>query len=240
MDLAGGVNMPNIGTTADSAPIRIITELTSKLHPATVASAEWRQLPHLRADAPTLQGSFPAATALRIERRHVAVLVMDVAGYSRLIEANVIDTALRLRCVLGDLVKPTVLAHDGRVVDITGDGALMAFSDADDAVRCGAAVQRGLQGLERETPADRRIRLRMGLSAGEVLSIDGDLYGPAINIAARLSALAEAGSIYACGKVLERMSAATASCCEPLGRRRLRNISKPVRVFRVDHADLAI
>ncbi len=170
----------------------------------------------------------------RIERRPVAVLLADVAGYSRLIEADDLVTALRVRSMQRHLIEPAVDAHGGRIVDRAGDGVLMAFPTATDAVLCAVQVQQGLDAAESVIPESQRLRLRMGVSADEeVLVIDGDLYGRAVNVAARLAALAEPGDVLVSGKVFDIVSDDLATQCQPLGRRRLRNIAKPVRVYRI-------
>jgi class 3 adenylate cyclase len=169
-----------------------------------------------------------------IERRPLAVLLADVVGYSRLIEADDLDTALRIRSLRRHLIGPAVTAHGGRVVDAAGDGTLMAFPVAGDALRCATAIHQELEEQERSRPNCQRLRLRMGISAdGEVLVVDGELYGRAVNIAARLLALAAPGEVYLSGQAVDRVDARMMSLCEPLGRRRLHNIARWVRVYRL-------
>ena len=169
-----------------------------------------------------------------IERRPLAVLLADVVGYSRLIEADDLDTALRIRSLRRHLIGPAVTAHGGRVVDAAGDGTLMAFPVVGDALRCATAIHQELEEQERGRPSRQRLRLRMGISAdGKVLVVDGELYGRAVNIAARLLALAAPGEVYLSGQAVDRVDADMTSRCEPLGRRRLHNIAHWVRVYRL-------
>lgn len=177
--------------------------------------------------------------ATRVDRRTVAVLVADIAGYSRLIELDAFDTALRVRRLYRGLVTPTVRACGGRIVDLAGDGLLAAFPSVDNAVRCAAVIQRALDVLEEAVPAERRFRLRVGISAGEVLIIGRRVYGQAVNVAARLQALAEPGDVLLSGQAVAQADRLSAERCNPLGERQLRNISEPVRVYRIARRDLA-
>jgi class 3 adenylate cyclase len=223
-----------VADIANHVPARIAAAAAGGPLPMPITSAKWNRYPRLETVVVAANGRASAASASCIERRSLAVLLADVAGYSRLIERDDLDTALRLRLLRRHLIEPAVAAHQGRIVDLAGDSALMAFSDSGNAVQCAAAIRHELNDLEHDRPADRRIRLRMGVSSDdEVLVVDGDLYGRAINIAARLLALARADEIYLSGEVVERLCGAMRLQCELLGRRRLRNIARPVRVYRL-------
>ncbi|HET6522664.1 MAG TPA: adenylate/guanylate cyclase domain-containing protein [Geminicoccaceae bacterium] len=189
-------------------------------------------------DLPSVVAPTPA-TPPGIQRRPLAILAADIVGYCRLIELDELETALRVRHLRRYLIEPAALAHRGRVADLAGDGTLLAFQRAADAVACAVALQRRLGALERDAPADRPIRLRIGISADEVLVVDGDLYGRAVNVAARLEALAGPGDVYLSEAALTRAGERIAVRCEPLGERRLRNIAEPVRVYRVARSELA-
>lgn len=168
-----------------------------------------------------------------VERHTLVILAADVAGYSRLVEMDDLDAVLRVRRLQRNLLRPATLAHAGWVVDTIGDGMLMAFASVADALRCAVVVQRALRAVEQDTPTDRRLRLRMGVTLDSVLAIDGELQGRAINVAARLAALAEPGEVYLSEAAFEQLGAAAALGCEPLGERCLRNIAAPVRLYRV-------
>jgi class 3 adenylate cyclase len=170
---------------------------------------------------------------LPVERWSLSVLIVDIVGYSCLIDLDDLGTAHRVVWLHDRLLQPIAFAHGGRVVNTSGDGALLAFACTPDALACAVTIQRELSALERMTAADRRLRLRMGMSAGEVVAIDGMLHGHAVNVAARLMALAEPGGICVCEVVLNHLGGRFTECLEPLGTKRLRNIARPIRVFRV-------
>ena len=169
-----------------------------------------------------------------LHRELLAVLIGDVAGYSRLIERNDVDTVVRLRHLRRHLVEPATAARGGRVVRFVGDSMFVAFGDVVAAVDCAIAIQRGVRLLNRGITSTLHLRLRIGISFGAALvEADGDLHGPAVNIAARLETLAEPGDIYLTGAAFERLAGQTGPRCEPLGLHSLRHITEPVRVYRV-------
>lgn len=189
----------------------------------SLACAEWRR------SAPSVGSA---------ERRLAAVLAADVAGYGRLIELDDVGTVLRLRTLRQYLIEPMAASGGALTVRYAGDGILMAFAEPADAAACAAAIQRGLHFLEAGVPEERRIRLRIGISFGPVLLLDDDLYGIGVNLAARLEALAEPGTIYLCDAVFEQAQDTIGACCEPLGERWLKNMAAPVRVYRIAAHDL--
>jgi len=128
-------------------------------------------------------------------RRLAAILAADVAGYSRLMEADEEGTHQRLQAHFRQLVDPKIAEHRGRIVKNTGDGLLAEFPSVVDAVRCAAEVQRGMLDREPDVPDDRRIRFRIGVNLGDVIAEGGDIFGDGVNVAARLEALAAPGGI---------------------------------------------
>src|SRR5215813_9183395 len=124
-------------------------------------------------------------------RRLTAILAADVAGYSRLMGANEEGTHERLQGHLRELVNPKIAEQRGRIVKNTGDGFLAEFQSVVDAVRCAVEIQRGMIDREAEVPKERRIRFRIGINLGDVIVEDQDIFGDAVNVAARLEALAE-------------------------------------------------
>jgi adenylate cyclase len=128
-------------------------------------------------------------------RRLTAILAADVAGYSRLMEADEEDTHERLKAHLRELVDPKIREHHGRVVKNTGDGFLAEFPSVIEAVRCAAEVQRGMADRNTDIPDGRRILFRIGINLGDVIAEPEDIYGEGVNVAARLQALAEPGGI---------------------------------------------
>src|SRR6478672_6999566 len=129
-------------------------------------------------------------------RKIAAILVADVVGYSRLAGAEEDRTLARLRALRSDLIDPAIDAHHGRIVKRTGDGSVIEFRSAVDAVRCAIEIQNGL--IERNTglPPEKRIEFRVGIHVGDVVEeSDGDLMGDGVNIAARLEGIAKPGAI---------------------------------------------
>ena len=131
-------------------------------------------------------------TAERVERRLAAVLAADVAGYSRLMGADEEATLGRLKAVRKNLVDPTIAKHRGRIVKTTGDGMLVEFASAVDAVRGAVEVQRGMVEQNGSVPQDQRIEFRIGIHVGDILFDDNDIFGDGVNVAARLSPVASA------------------------------------------------
>jgi len=169
----------------------------------------------------------------RVERKLAAILAADVAGYSRLMGADEEGTLDRLRAHLRELVEPAIAAHRGRIVKRTGDGLLVDFTSAVEAVRCALAMQAGMAERNRATPAEQRIEFRIGINLGDVMVDGDDIFGDGVNIAARLEGIAEPGAIYASRAVRDLVHDKPEIPLEDLGEIPLKNIAKPVRVFRI-------
>jgi TolB-like protein/class 3 adenylate cyclase len=163
-------------------------------------------------------------------RRLAAILAADVAGYSRLIGADEEGTLNRLRSIRADLIDPKITEHRGRIVKTTGDGLLVEFSSVVDALRCATEWQYGMD--ERNT-ADNRIEFRIGVHQGDIVVEDGDIFGDGVNVAARLENLAQPGGICVSARVQEDVSGRLDLAFDDLGDQTLKNISRPVRVYRV-------
>jgi adenylate cyclase len=172
--------------------------------------------------------------AARVERRLAAILAADVAGYSRLMERDEAGTLARLKAHRKELVDPLVAGHCGRVVKLMGDGALVEFASAVDAVECAAAIQEGMAGREAGVPEAERVRFRIGVNLGDVIrEADGDLYGDGVNVAARLEQLAEPGGVVVSGTAFDHLRGGLGRAFAPLGEQRLKNIERPVRAYRM-------
>jgi TolB-like protein/Tfp pilus assembly protein PilF len=168
------------------------------------------------------------------QRRLSAVLAADVAGYGRLVGIDEEGTLARLRSLRTDLIDPAIAAHRGRIVKTTGDGILVEFRSVVDAGRCALDVQRGIAGRNADVAADRRIVFRIGIHVGDVVVDGADLMGDAVNIAARLEGIAEAGGITLSEDAWRQLRDKLPEVFVDLGEQALKNIARPVRVFRID------
>jgi hypothetical protein len=134
-------------------------------------------------------------TEQRSKRRLAAILAADVVGYSRLMQVDEAGTVTALKTRRRDVLEPILAEHDGRIVKLMGDGVLVEFASAVDAVECAAQLQEGMAAANAGQPEERHIALRIGINLGDVIVDGSDLYGDGVNIAARLEAIAEPGSI---------------------------------------------
>jgi adenylate cyclase len=170
-------------------------------------------------------------------RRLAAILAADVAGYSRLMGTDEEGTHERLKAHLAELVEPKIGEHRGRVVKNTGDGVLAEFASVVDAVRCAAEIQRGMLDRELEVTDEWRIRFRIGVNLGDVIAEEHDIFGDGVNIAARLEGLAEPGGICVSRMVRDNVRDRLDCIFEDLGEQQVKNIARPVRVYRVRDLD---
>ncbi len=166
-------------------------------------------------------------------RRLAAILAADVVGYSRLMEADEAGTLAALKARRKGILAPLVAQHEGRIVKVMGDGVLVEFASAVNAVKCAVELQQRMDEANSEVPEDRRIVLRIGVNLGDIIVEGTDLYGDGVNIAARLQALAEPGCICISGKVRDEVMRKLDVGLEDLGLREIKNIAAPVRVYRV-------
>jgi adenylate cyclase len=169
----------------------------------------------------------------RVERRLAAILVADIAGYSRLMGQDEAGTLARLKALRRELIGPRVADHKGRIVKTTGDGILIEFPSVVEAVACAAAVQREMAKHNAPIPRDQKIEFRVGINLGDIIVEDGDIYGDGVNVAARLEALAEPGGICVSARVQEDAAGRLDLGFADLGEQDLKNIARPVRVYRV-------
>jgi adenylate cyclase len=166
-------------------------------------------------------------------RRLAAILAADVAGYSRLMGADEEGTLERLKALRRELVDPKIAEYHGRIVKTTGDGMLVEFASVVDAVRCAVAVQQAMPERNTGVGADNRIELRIGINLGDVIVEGDDLYGDGVNIAARIEALADAGGVFVSNTVHDHVRDRLPFVFEDLGEQQVKNIARPVRVYRV-------
>jgi TolB-like protein/class 3 adenylate cyclase len=166
-------------------------------------------------------------------RRLAAILAADVAGYSRLMGADEEGTLERLKALRRELLDPKIAEHKGRIVKTTGDGLLVEFASVVDAVRCAVEVQQAMPERDTGARAESRIELRIGINLGDVIVEGDDLYGDGVNIAARIEALADAGGVLVSNTVHDHVRDRLPFLFEDLGEQQVKNITRPVRVYRV-------
>src|SRR5215204_1955658 len=172
-----------------------------------------------------------SAPEQRAERQLVAVVAADVAGYSRLMGADEEGTLARLKACRRDLIDPGIARHRGRIVKTTGDGILIEFSSPVEAVRWVVGMQQGMIERNADVANERRIRFRVGINLGDVIVDEKDLYGDAVNIAARLESLADPGGICISRTVREQIRDRLALPFEDGGEQSVKNIARPIRVY---------
>lgn len=168
------------------------------------------------------------------ERRLAAILAADVVGYSKLAEADEEQTVARVRTLRRQVFEPKVSSYRGRVFKTTGDGLLIAFHSAVDAVRCAIEIQESLAQRNAGDPIKSPIVYRIGINVGDVISDGEDLQGDCINVAARLEGIAEPGTVYISKGVWDHIRNKVAVEAFDLGERQLKNITNPIQVYRVE------
>jgi adenylate cyclase len=167
-----------------------------------------------------------------VERKLAAILYADIKDYSRLMGEDEVGT-LRMLTAYREVTDALILQHRGRIVGTAGDSILAEFASAVDAVQCAVDIQRALKPRNADLPAERRMEFRIGLNVGDVIIEGPQIYGEGVNIAARLEALAEGGGICLSGTVYDQVENKLTLNYEYLGEQTVKNIAKPVRVYRV-------
>jgi adenylate cyclase len=163
-------------------------------------------------------------SASKVQRRLAAILAADVVGYSAIMGRDEEGTRAQVKALQQEILGPALQRHQGRLVKTTGDGFLVEFASPVEAVRCALAIQQGL--------ASGPLQLRIGINLGDVIiEPDGDIYGEGVNVAARLEALCEPGSILISGKVYDEAEGKVEATFESRGEQPVKNIAKPVRVY---------
>jgi len=168
------------------------------------------------------------------ERRLAAVLAADMVGYSRLMEVDETGTLARLKTHRIELIDPCIAKNRGRIIKTTGDGMLVEFYSVADAVLCAAEIQRRMARRNVDVSPSRWIQLRIGINLGDVIVEENDIFGDGVNVAARLEMLAEPGGICVSGAVREQVGDRLDQIAfEDLGEQAVKNIARPIRVFRI-------
>jgi TolB-like protein len=169
-------------------------------------------------------------------RRLAAIVVADVVGFSRLMAADEAGTLAALKERRKAILEPVVKEHGGRIVKVMGDGVLIEFASAVNAVKAAIELQDGMERANDGTTEASKIVLRVGIHLDDVIGDGTDIYGDGVNIAARLEALAEPGGIMVSGMLRDHVAGKLAVAFDDQGERSLKNISKPVRVYRIEQA----
>ena len=169
----------------------------------------------------------------RAQRRLAAIAVADVVGYSRLMEIDEAGTLAALRERRTGILQPIVRTHDGRIVKVMGDGVLMEFASAVNAVTAAIELQRRMAEANAALPKARHVVLRIGINLGDIVIEGSDVYGDGVNVAARLESLAEPGAICVSRSVHDQVARRLDCGFDDLGPKTLKNIAEPVHVYRV-------
>lgn len=168
-----------------------------------------------------------------MEQRLAAILAADMAGYSRLMEADESGTLARLRTHRIELVDPAIAKNKGRIIKTTGDGMLVEFQSVTDAVKCAVEIQQRMKRRNSDVPQERRIEFRIGINLGDIIFDDEDIFGDGVNIASRIEQLADVGGICVTAAVATQIADRLEIAMEDLGEKTLKNISRPVRLYRI-------
>jgi len=171
-----------------------------------------------------------------MERRLAAILAADVVGYSRLMGLNEAKTLAALKAHRRELIDGEIASRGGRIISLAGDGMLVEFASVVAAVECAGAIQAGVADRNRGVPPDERIEFRIGVNLAEVIAEGGDIFGDGVNVAARLEAFADPGTVCVSSAVFNQVRNRVAYAFEDLGPQRFKNIAEPVHVFRLGPA----
>jgi adenylate cyclase len=168
-----------------------------------------------------------------LESKIAAILIADIAGYGRLMEGSEHGTHTRLMVLRQTVIEPAIRSHAGRIIKNTGDGFIAVFDAVRTATFCAIGLQQGVEQSEASEPSEWRIRFRVGLHIGDVIEEAGDVFGNAVNIAARLQELAEPGSVVISVVVHDQVEIDPRVPVIDLGPVKLKNIDRPVHLFRL-------
>jgi class 3 adenylate cyclase len=171
--------------------------------------------------------------SIHAERRLAAILSVDVVGYSRLMNADEEGTHARLQNYRRTVIVPKLHEHRGRIVKNTGDGALIEFGSAVDAVRSALDIQQTMMARNAGVPQSHRMDLRMAIGLGDVIVEPDDIYGHAVNLVARIEGLAGAGDICVSAEIWKLVRGTVAAEFIDMGEAMLKNIADPVHVFAI-------
>ena len=168
-----------------------------------------------------------------VDRRLAAILAADVVGYSRLMEADEAGTLARLKTLRLEVIDPAIIKCKGRIIKTTGDGMLVEFHSVTEALLCAVDFQERMARRNRDMAASRALLYRIGINLGDVIVEEGDIFGDGVNVAARLETMAEPGGICISAAVRDQVGDRLGIGFEDLGEQHVKNISRPIRVFKV-------
>ena len=171
-------------------------------------------------------------TSVGMERKLTAILSADVKGYSRLMDEDE-EATLHTLTAYREVTDSLIHQHRGRIVGTAGDSVLAEFASVVDAVRCAVEIQQQLKARNADLPTHSRMEFRIGINLGDVMVEGEQIYGDGVNVAARLQGLADAGGIFISGTVYDQIENKLPLVYEYLGEQTVKNIAKPVRVWRV-------
>lgn len=166
-----------------------------------------------------------------MERRLAAILVADVVGYSRMMGEDEEGTLKRLKAMIGDMIEPLIADKRGRIVKLMGDGLLVEFPSAVDAVECAVAWQNSAASGDANA-GDEPFKFRIGINLGDVMVEGDDIYGDGVNVASRLEGIADPGGICVSDDVYRQVNRKLGIAFEDMGEQHVKNIAKPIRVYR--------
>jgi len=169
----------------------------------------------------------------RVQRRLAAIISADVVGYSKMMGQDEAGTLARLKSLRSEFLHPKIAEYGGRIVKTTGDGTLIEFPSAVDAVQHAVDVQRGLAKRNADLTEDRQIRFRLGINVGDIIIDGDDIYGDGVNVAARLEGIAEPGGICISARVHDYVGDRLDLAFDDLGQQSMKNIAEPVHVYRI-------
>ena len=176
-------------------------------------------------------------TGEHVQRRLAAILAADVVGYSRLMEADEAGTLARLKALRGAVIDPAVARHCGRMVKLMGDGALLEFASAVEAVTCAMEIQKLVPEHDPGSSPENRIQFRIGINVGDVIVDGDDIYGDGVNVAARIEALAQPGGIYISRSAADQVRDKIPVGIESRGSQTVKNIARPIEIFCLVNGD---
>jgi adenylate cyclase len=173
----------------------------------------------------------------RVQRRLAAVLAADVVGYSRLMGFDEVGTLAALKAHRREVIDPAIIEHGGRIVKTSGDGMLVEFASAIDAVTCAIGVQSEM--ANRNESAGVKINFRIGINVGDIIIDGDDIFGDGVNVAARVESECEPGCVWLTGSAFDQVRGKTHFAFDDLGEKSLKNIDRPVRLYAVRRSGAA-